>query len=29
MAIILPFNGKRPRISDTAFVAPNAVLVET
>ena len=27
MAIILPFNGKRPRIADTAFSAPNAVLV--
>ena len=27
MAIILPFNGKRPRIADTAFIAPNAVLV--
>ena len=27
MAIILPFNGKRPRIAESAFVAPNAVLV--
>ena len=27
MAIILPFNGRRPRISQTAFLAPNAVLI--
>ena len=27
MAILLPFHGKRPRIADSAFVAPNAVLV--
>ena len=27
MAIILPFNGKRPSIAGSAFVAPNAVLV--
>ncbi len=27
MAIILPFNGKRPRIAESAFVAPNAVLI--
>ena len=27
MAIILPFNGKRPRIAETAFIAPNAVVV--
>ena len=27
MAIILPFNGIRPRIANSAFLAPNAVLV--
>jgi carbonic anhydrase/acetyltransferase-like protein (isoleucine patch superfamily) len=27
MAIILPFRGKRPRIAEDAFVAPNAVLI--
>jgi carbonic anhydrase/acetyltransferase-like protein (isoleucine patch superfamily) len=27
MAILLPFNGKRPRIAESAFIAPNAVLI--
>jgi carbonic anhydrase/acetyltransferase-like protein (isoleucine patch superfamily) len=27
VAILLPFNGKRPRIAGSAFVAPNAVLI--
>ena len=27
MAILLPFNGKRPRIADDAFIAPTAVLI--
>jgi carbonic anhydrase/acetyltransferase-like protein (isoleucine patch superfamily) len=27
MAIILPYNGKRPRIAASAFIAPTAVLV--
>jgi carbonic anhydrase/acetyltransferase-like protein (isoleucine patch superfamily) len=27
MAIILPFHGKRPRVAESAFIAPNAVLV--
>jgi carbonic anhydrase/acetyltransferase-like protein (isoleucine patch superfamily) len=27
MALIIPFNGKAPRIHATAFVAPNAVLI--
>lgn len=27
MAVILPFNGKRPRIADDAFIAPTAVLI--
>ncbi len=27
MAILLPFNGKRPRVAESAFIAPNAVLI--
>ncbi len=27
MAILLPFQGKRPRVADSAFIAPNAVLI--
>ena len=27
MALIIPFNGKRPKIAADAFVAPNAVLI--
>lgn len=27
MALILPFNGKRPRIHPSAFIAPTAVLI--
>jgi carbonic anhydrase/acetyltransferase-like protein (isoleucine patch superfamily) len=27
MAILLPYGGKRPRVADSAFVAPNAVLI--
>jgi len=27
LAILLPFHGKRPQIADSAFIAPNAVLV--
>lgn len=27
MAILLPFHGKRPRVADSAFIAPNAVLI--
>jgi len=27
MAILLPFRGKRPRVAESAFVAPNAVLI--
>ena len=27
MAILLPFHGKRPRVAQSAFVAPNAVLI--
>ena len=27
MAILLPFNGKRLRIAESAFIAPNAVLI--
>ena len=27
MAILLPFNGKRPRVAESVFVAPNAVLI--
>jgi len=27
MAILLPFRGKRPRVAESAFIAPNAVLI--
>jgi carbonic anhydrase/acetyltransferase-like protein (isoleucine patch superfamily) len=27
MAILLPFHGKRPRVAESAFIAPNAVLI--
>ncbi len=27
MALLLPFRGKRPRVADDAFLAPNAVLI--
>lgn len=27
MAILLPFHGKRPRVADSAFIAPTAVLI--
>jgi len=27
MALIIPFNGKTPRVADDAFLAPNAVLI--
>lgn len=27
MAIIIPFDGKNPRIADDAFIAPNAVII--
>jgi len=27
MALLLPFNGKRPRVAADAFIAPNAVLI--
>jgi carbonic anhydrase/acetyltransferase-like protein (isoleucine patch superfamily) len=27
MAILLPFYGKRPRVAESAFIAPNAVLI--
>jgi carbonic anhydrase/acetyltransferase-like protein (isoleucine patch superfamily) len=27
MAILLPFQGKRPRVAESAFIAPNAVLI--
>jgi carbonic anhydrase/acetyltransferase-like protein (isoleucine patch superfamily) len=27
MAILLPFDGKRPEVADSAFIAPNAVLI--
>ena len=27
MAILLPFGGKRPRVAESAFIAPNAVLI--
>jgi carbonic anhydrase/acetyltransferase-like protein (isoleucine patch superfamily) len=27
MALIIPFNGKRPRVAPSAFVAPTAVLI--
>ena len=27
MAILLPFLGKRPRVAESAFIAPNAVLI--
>lgn len=27
MALLLPFNGKQPRVSDSAFLAPTAVLI--
>ena len=27
MAILLPFHGKQPRVAESAFIAPNAVLI--
>ena len=27
MALILPFNGKTPRVHESAFIAPNATLI--